>query len=63
MGDEILNFNEEIINMFSGKKRELNPDEELALYIKHKFNIGIETMETMPAFDEHIKTLFLKDDE
>jgi len=62
MGDEIIDFNEEIIKMFLGKKRELKPDEELALYIKHKFNIGIDTMETMPAFDEHLKSLFLKEE-
>ena len=62
MGDEIKDFNEEISRMFSGKKRELKPDEELALYIKHKFNIGMDTMETMPAFDEHIKSLFLKEE-
>jgi len=60
MGDEIIDFNEEMSRMFSGKKGELKPDEELALCIKHKFNIGIDTMETMPAFDEHIKSLFLK---
>ena len=60
MGDEIKDFNEEISRMFSEKKRELKPDEELALYIKHKFNICIDTLETMPAFDEHIKSLFLK---
>ena len=60
MGDEIIDFNEEMSRKFSGIKRELKPDEELALYIKHKFNIGIDTMETMPAFDDHIKSLFLK---
>lgn len=49
--------------LFSGKKREFKHDEELALYIKHKFNIGIDTMETMPAFDEHIKALFFKKEE
>ena len=60
MGDEIKDFNEEISRMFSEKKRELKPDEELALYIKHKFNICMDTLETMPALDEHIKSLFLK---
>ena len=63
MGDEFIDFNEEMSRLFSGKKRELKPDEELALYIKHKFNIGIDTMETMPAFDEHIKSLFFKKEE
>ncbi len=60
MGDGLIDFDEEMSRLFSGKKREFKPDEELALYIKHKFNIGMATMETMPAFDEHIKSLFLK---
>lgn len=63
MGDEPLDFNKEINWMTSEKKRELTPDEELALCIKHKFNICRDTMETMPAFDEYIKSLFLKKEE
>ena len=60
MGDELINFNEEISSALSVKKNEFKPDEELALYIKHKFNICMDTMETMPAFDEYINTLFFK---
>lgn len=60
MGDEIITFNDEISRMFSGKKNEFKPDEELALYIKHKFNICMDTLETMPAFNEYIKSLFFK---
>jgi len=30
----------------------------LALHIMHRFNIDRDTMETMPAFEEHIKPLF-----
>ncbi len=60
MGDQIINFNEEISSMFSLNKKEFKPDEELALYIKHRFNICMDTMETMPAFDEYIQSLFLK---
>ncbi len=59
MGEESTDFNEEISRMIIGKKRDLKPDEELALYIKHKFNICRDTMETMPAFDQYMKTLFL----
>lgn len=60
MGDELINFNEEISSTLSVKKNEFKTDEELALYIKHKFNICMDTMETMPAFDEYINTLFFK---
>jgi hypothetical protein len=59
MGAEPIDFNEEISRMFSGKKTELKPDDELALFIKHEFNICIDTMETMPALNEHIESLFL----
>jgi hypothetical protein len=60
MGDEIINFKEEISRLISLNRKEFNPEEELALYIKHKFNICMDTLETMPAFDEHIQSLFLK---
>jgi len=35
-------------------------DEELAIHIIHKFNICRDTLETMPAFDEHMEPLFSK---
>lgn len=35
-------------------------DEELAIHIIHKFNICRDTLETMPAFDQHIHPLFSK---
>ncbi len=58
MGDEFIDFNEEISRMFAGKKRDLTPDEELALFIKHKFNICRDTMESMPAFEDHLSPIF-----
>ena len=33
-------------------------DEILALHLMHKFNIDRDTIETMPAFEEHLKPLF-----
>jgi hypothetical protein len=60
MGEEIENSNENISRMFSGKRTELSSDEELALHIIHKFNICSDTLESMPAFDDHLKPLFLK---
>ena len=60
MGEEIDNSDENVSRMFSGKKVDLSSDEELALHIIHKFNICSDTLETMPAFDEHLKLLFLK---
>ena len=60
MGANILDSDENISRMFSGKREGLSSDEELALHIIHKFNICRDTLETMPAFEEHLKPLFLK---
>ena len=60
MGDKQLNFDENVSKMFTGKKDNLSSDEELALHIIHRFNICRDTLETMPAFDEHLQPLFSK---
>ncbi len=60
MGDEPLDFDENISKMFTGKKGTMSSDEELALHIIHRFNICRDTLETMPAFDEHLEPLFSK---
>ena len=60
MGAEISE-SEEVSKMFIGKKGTLTADEELALHIMHRFNIDRDTMEAMPAFDEHLKPLFSKE--
>ncbi len=57
MGDEIVKP-EEVSKMFDDSRGTLSSDEELALHIMHRFNIDRETMETMPAFEEHLKPLF-----
>lgn len=58
MGDEIVEPEEEVNKMFDGSRGTLSSDEELALHIMHRFNIDRETMEAMPAFEEHLKPLF-----
>lgn len=58
MGEEIEEFEDEISKMLLGRKEAVSLDEELALYIMHLFNIDRETVETMPAFEEHLKLLF-----
>ena len=60
MGENSLEYDERISKMFAGKKS-LSSDEELALHIYHRFNICRDTMETMPAFDDHLKTLFSRE--
>ena len=58
------NISEETFSkMFVGKQVEWETDEELALHIIHKFNICRDTMETMPAFNEHLELLFSKEKE
>ena len=63
MGDELLDFEENYSKMFASKKGALPSDEELALHIIHRFNICKDTLETMPAFEDHLKQLFLKEKE
>ena len=57
MGDEIVEPGE-VSKMFDGGRGTFSPDEELALHIMHRFNIDRDTMEAMPAFEEHLKPLF-----
>jgi hypothetical protein len=61
MGDEMVESDEEISKMFLGKRGAISSDEELALHIMHRFNIDRDTMETMPAFEEHLKPLFSRE--
>lgn len=61
MGEEILESEENMSKMFAEKKGILSSDEELALQIIQRFNICRDTLETMPAFEEHLKQLFSKE--
>lgn len=54
-----MNSKEEISRMFVDNKGIISNDEELALHIIHKFNIDSDTIEDMPAFEEHLKIFFL----
>ena len=54
MDGENINL-EEISRMFASGKD--ISDEQLAL-LMHRFNIDWDTIETMPAFEEHRKQLF-----
>jgi len=58
MGDEMVESDKEMSRMFLGKNGVISSDEELVLYIMHRFNIDRDTMETMPAFEPHLKPLF-----
>ena len=60
MGDEEIESDIESSKMFIGNKNTLTPEEELALDIIHRFNIDRETIETMPAIEEHVVSLFSK---
>ena len=61
MGAEIFDSDQKVSRMFIGKTNDLTEDEELALHIIHRFNICRDTLETMPAFEEHIHPLFSKE--
>ena len=61
MGEEVFDSKETVSKMFADKKENVFTDEELALHIIQRFNICRDTLETMPAFDEHLKPLFCKE--
>lgn len=61
--DELSESDRMVSRMFSKIDDRLLSDEELALHIIHKFNICRDTLESMPAFDEHLQTLFHKEKE
>ena len=62
MEDELVGSEENVSLMFTGKKGK-SSDKELALHIIHKFNICEDSMHTMPALEEHLRPLFLKQKE
>ena len=62
MGAEIFNSDEKVSRMFKGNQ-DMTEDEELSLHIIHRFNICRDTIETMPAFKDHINPLFCKEKE
>ena len=55
--DEEIDDPEEVSCMVVGDKKTMTADEQLALFM-HRFNIDRDTVETMPAFKEHCKSLF-----
>jgi hypothetical protein len=59
MGDE-NNDPEEVSCMNLKEKHTINSNEELMLFM-HRFNLDWETVETMPAFEEHCKELFRRE--
>ena len=61
MEDELLESDDVVSKMFFGKGGKILTDEELAIHIIHRFNICRDTLETMPAFDEHLEPLFSKE--
>jgi hypothetical protein len=58
MGEEEIESKDNITRMFSDNKEILSSDEQLAIDIIKRFNIDLETMKTMPAFDKPLKQLF-----
>jgi len=58
MGAKKEIIDETVTKMFINKEGEWENDEELALHIIHRFNICRDTIETMPAFENHIGSLF-----
>jgi hypothetical protein len=63
MGVDETKTEEETSKMFVDNNNLLSSDEELALHIMHRFNIDLDTLESMPAFDKTLKQMFWNDEE
>jgi len=63
MGVDETTKEEETSKMFVDNGNLLSSDEELALHIMHRFNIDLDTLESMPAFDKTLKQMFWNDEE
>jgi hypothetical protein len=59
MGDENIDT-DEVSCMKLNEKKGISSNEELMLFM-HRFNLDWETVETMPAFEEHCKELFRRE--
>ena len=57
MEDENLDSKEEISKIFIEGKELISLDDELAFFM-HRFNLDADSVQTMPAFEEHCKVLF-----
>ncbi|MCJ7697030.1 MAG: hypothetical protein NTZ75_08025 [Euryarchaeota archaeon] len=60
MNDEITDP-EEVSCMALTTKKVITSNEELMLFM-HRFNLDWDTVETMPAFEEHCKVLFRREE-
>lgn len=58
MGDEDLEYREDISRMFKDNKEVLSSDDELVLDIIHRYNLDRDTIESMPAIKDSTKPLF-----
>jgi hypothetical protein len=43
--------------MLAGDASLLSNDEEIAVHVMHHFNIDLDTLESMPAFDKPLRSL------
>lgn len=55
--DDDLCVEDEVSCMIRNADKKQSADEQLA-FIMHRFNLDWDTVECMPAFDEHRKKLF-----
>jgi hypothetical protein len=58
MGEDILFKKSDISTMFADDASLLTSDEDIALHVMHRFNIDKDTMESMPAIDASLRSLF-----
>lgn len=61
MGEDAIDP-EEVSCMTLSKTKQITSNEELMLFM-HRFNLDWDTVETMPAFEEHCKVLLRKEEQ
>ena len=47
--------------LFSNDASSLTSDEDIALHVMHRFNIDMDTIESLPAFNEPLQKIFWPD--
>jgi len=60
MSEDLINPEDDVSTMCSGKKGKFSSDQELALHIVQRFNICKDTLGTMPSLEEHLEPMFSK---
>jgi len=60
MGEDVRKINN-LEELFPNDASLLTSDEDIALHVMHRFNIDMDTIESLPAFNEPLRKIFWPD--